>query len=397
MNPRLLIFITLFTVTISGIGVDLYVPSLPAIADAFRVPGAYAKLTVSTYFIGFAIGQLCFGVLSDVLGRKHTLSTGIFLFIIASLIAPFSPNITTLWILRGVQGIGAAACSAISKTLFADTLKGKKLVIAFSYLSLAWGVGPIVAPVIGGYLQFYFNWQANFYFYAIYSGALLLTVLFFLKETHHQRTLFKPKLLSKKFKTIMSHKAFVGGIIALGTSYAMIVVFNVVGPFLIQTVLGYNAAVYGHVALFIGGAYFLGTIMNRILLAHMNTKMIVRLGLLTTLIASLTFLFITYEFRMNLYNLTIPFFMIILGTGITFPNVMSKCMMLFPQSRGIASAIMGVAFSLITAAASASVGFLKGSTPIPIAWAMTIFVVLILGLYWFMITGKDEDESSQPI
>ena len=388
---RMVTFIALFAITISGIGVDLLAPSLPAISTFFQVPDAYAKMTIGIYFVGFGIGQFLFGIPSDSYGRKPMLIIGTILFFIASMLAPFSHNMAILLVLRGVQGIGAASCSAISKTLFADILTGKKLAIALSYLSVVWGMGPIVAPLIGGYLQFYFDWQANFYFFSAFSGILLLTVVFFLKETHLEPTPFRPKVFAKKIKKVLSHHSYVGAIIALGIGYGMIVVFNVVGPFLIQNVLGYNAAVYGHVALFVAIAYFLGSIINRILLSRLSLRTIVRIGLLISLIASSAFVFISYEFRMNLYNFSIPFCVILFGIGLVSPNLMAKCMMLFPQSRGIASAIMGTAFSIIAAISSVTVGFLKGNSPIPVAWAMLTFALINLGVYWFMISNADEE------
>jgi len=393
MNQRLLTFIALFSVTISGIGVDLYGPSLPAIAQYFHVNATLAKMTISIFFIGFAFGQFFFGILSDIYGRKKILFFGTLLFMIASLASANAPDIGMLLILRAVQGFGAAACSAISKTLFADTLEGKQLAISMSYLNVAWALGPIVGPVIGGYLQFYFRWQANFYFYAIYSGILTLCVLFFLKETHHKRIPLDLNTLLRHFKTALTHKIFLGGIIVLGLGYAMIIVFNVTGPFLVQVVLGYNAVVYGHLALFMGMAFFLGTIINRILLTQISTKRTIRLGILISLLATMALLFIAYEFRLNLYNFAIPFFVILAGVGLVYPNIMANCMALFPKSRGIASAIMGMSFSLITGLAAAGVGFLKGGSLMPTAWTMVFFIVTILAIYWLMITQKNDSSS----
>lgn len=235
MSYARLILIAVLTISLSGIGVDLYTPSMPAIAQDFMTRVALVKMTIPMYLIGFAIGQLFFGTLSDVYGRKGMLQVGLIIFILVSCFAPFTKNIHVLMLIRSIQGFGAASASVISKAMLADKLQGKKkLAVAASYLTIAWACCTIIAPVIGGYLQDYFHWQANFYFYSIYTFLIFVVIWLYFQETIAIKTTAHPYSLFTSIKEIVSHRVFLGGSLSLGFGYSIIIIFNVAGPFLIQ-------------------------------------------------------------------------------------------------------------------------------------------------------------------
>lgn len=386
MNLKLLIFITLYIITLSGIGVDLYTPSMPAIAKEFQVHVALVKLTLSSYLIGFAVGQVTFGTLSDSFGRKKALLSGLLLFIIVSFIAPFTKNVYMLMLIRVLQGLGAASASVIAKAILSDSLSGKQLAIGSSYLTTVWACGPIIAPVIGGYFQYYFGWRANFYFYAIYTFLLFLTVTYLYQETNKNFLPLHLPTITRNFKEILSHRIFVGGVLSLGLGYSLIIIFNIAGPFLIQNTLGYSSIVFGHVALFVGSAYFVGTLINRILLYRLMLDTIIRIGLIIMTITSFVYLFIAYEITVNIMTITIPLFIIVLAVGLIFPNCMGKCLSLFPEKGGTASSVLGCLFVLCTAITSSIISILKPGTLVPVAWSFVILVILQLLVYWLMFS-----------
>lgn len=384
MNKNLLIFIICAGIFLGGLGVDLYAPSLPHIATALHASATLTKLTITAFLLGIVFGQIVFGVLSDTYGRKRPLIAGYTLFVIISFAAIFSTNIYFLLACRLLQGFSFSCASVIGKALLADNFTGKKLTVASTYMTIAWGLGPIVGPVIGGYLQFYYGWQANFYFFALYGLVLLLLATLFLKRTHQQLHPLHFGKIAHNVKTVLSHRIWLGGVLSLGIGYSMIVIFNVVGPFLIQNTLHYNALVYGHVALFVGGAYFFGTLANRLLLHKFSPKLLVKVGLLIITAATLLLLGAAYEMKLTIGSIALPIFIIVVGVGLVFPNAMAKTISLFPKMGGIANALQGSCFLLGTTLSTLIMSLLPHSTLVAPAWAFMVLMLMQWAVYIFM-------------
>jgi MFS transporter, DHA1 family, multidrug resistance protein len=388
MPVKILLFITLFVMTLADFGVDLYTPSLPAITHALSTTPALVKMTISIYLFGFALGQIIFGTLSDIYGRKKILLIGLGVFVVTSIAAIFVQNIYLLIILRLIQGFSAAATSVIPKALLTDTLTGKPLAVAMSYLVVVWALSPIIAPVIGGYIQYYFNWHGNFYFYALYSGLMLITVLCFLKETNTRLIKFNLPNVVNQYKQVFRSKVFVAGMILLGCSYTLVMIFNITGPFLIQNNLGYSSIVFGRTALLIGAAYFIGSLGNRFLINRYSSQRVTQIGLVMLLLSSLSLLYLAYTVHLNLLIIILPIFGMVLALGFINPNCMTQCLSLFPEKGGTASALLGFSFTTCAALSSFVVSLIKHGGLVSVAWAYLFFVVVQLLLYKLFLANK---------
>jgi len=146
-----------------GIGIDLYVPSLPAIADYFNATSHAVQITIGIYMFGYAIGQLFLGILSDSFGRRKIIILSGFFYTLASLLAAFSPNIFLLITYRFLQGLSISGLGVVARAVATDMFDGLDLAKSLASFSLSWAIGPILGPFIGGYIQHYFDWKTNFY------------------------------------------------------------------------------------------------------------------------------------------------------------------------------------------------------------------------------------------
>src|ERR1700754_940412 len=147
---------------IAPLAIDMYLPALPFIAAGLSATDAQAQLTLPTYFAGFAIGQAFYGPIADRFGRKPPLYFGIALYAFASLGCALAPNIDTLIWLRFFQAAGGCAGTVVARAMVRDLFSGADAIRVFSRVLLVFGVGPILAPFISGYMLYFFDWHGIF-------------------------------------------------------------------------------------------------------------------------------------------------------------------------------------------------------------------------------------------
>src|SRR4051794_36572124 len=164
-NQRLIYIVALGALVALGpFTVDLYLPSFPAVAHDFNASDAAVQLTLTATSIGFAVGQLLVGPLSDKIGRRTPLLIATAVHVIASIGVAFAPDIEWLTVLRVLQGIGAAGGGVVATATVRDLFGGLPLVRTLSRLALVSGLAPIFAPVIGSQLLRITDWRGVFLF-----------------------------------------------------------------------------------------------------------------------------------------------------------------------------------------------------------------------------------------
>jgi len=392
VSQRRHIFFLLFAAPfLMGMGIDLYVPSLPAITNYFGGHQSLVQLTIGLYMLGYGIGQIFLGILSDSLGRKKVFLASAFFYTFISFISAFSPNIYMLIICRFLQGIGIAGLGVIVRSIAVDCFVAKNLAKAFTYVSTSWALGPIVGPFIGGYLQHFFNWQADFYFFGLYGLFILIYAAITLPETNLFLQPLRPVKIARSIKTIITHPIFLLGTFILSLCYACIVLFNVVGPFLVQVVLKYSAVDYGHIALLLGFGYFAGNFLNRFAIKHFSPVRVASIALVLAFCMTLVMVILGIFIKLNLLVLILPIFLFLL-LGFVFPNLMAKIIGFFPKNGGTANAIFGSLASVGVFVITTFAVLLKTNSQMPMV--LTYVVLLLINLICFLFSRQLEKATS---
>ncbi|TAK77231.1 MAG: Bcr/CflA family efflux MFS transporter, partial [Gammaproteobacteria bacterium] len=375
MNKNFLAFIVFLILPLSGLAIDIYVPSLPAVSHYFGAEKALVQLTISAYMLGMGVMQLFAGGISDSFGRRQPFLIAMCLFIIATFSIPFAQTINQLIVLRLVQGMLVAIIAVPMRAVVSDLFQGPAYYKMANYMTMAWSIGPIIAPAIGGYLQHYFDWQANFYFLGIYCLLSFTLIAFYLPETSIHRHPFHLMQILARYKQILQNKDFLIGLMINGILYSMIILFSIVGPFLIQTVLHYSAVEFGHVALLTGLAWFVGTMINRFII-HLPLQKKVGISLLVMFLVAVISMLINIFMPMTIYSVVVPILIILLVGGIIFPNYFARSMALFPKTTGSANALFGAFVFLIPSVSSGLGTLLKSTSAVP----LTMTYVGLIGL-----------------
>lgn len=380
LKLRILILNTI-TPFLIGTAIDLYVPSLPAIVNFYHTSESLVQLSIALYMLGYSAGQIFFGVLADCYGRRKILLGSILLFTVASFIAAWSPNIYVLNTCRLLQGLAVSGLAVI-RVVAMDCFTGLELTKTINSISICWAMGPIIGPYIGGYLQHYFGWQADFYFFGIYGAVITLYAFFYIPETHFARLPLNLRHISQAIAEIAVSPVFLCYSIVIGLSYGMIVVFNVVGPFLLQVVLKYSVIEYGRIALYLGFAYFLGNFSNRFIINYLPSMWVAIVSIIGSVVTGFLMVTLGYFFGLNLYLTLIPVFLLFFQSGWIFPNVAGMILNLFQKNSGIVSATMGaIQIGMVFLLSSFASG-LKTSSQMPLAMLYLVVTVIIFVLFF---------------
>ncbi len=323
-----------------GTNVDLYAPSLPAIAQYFNIPEAIAQNSISAGLIGFGAACLFVGILMEYFGRRRVIITGLLLFTLTSLIAPYAFNIQMLYTIRFIQGATAAIASIGSRALVIDEFSGKQYVVAMLYTSVTYSLGMMIGPFIGGHLQTYFDWQASFYAYAIIAGSLLIAFALWVNESQTQQSAPSIQATFRHYCTLIKHRPFLAGSSLVALVMLQQLVYPTFGPFILTQQLHLSAQIYGDYALLVGLCYLAGNLFNRVLHSYYSTQQLQKIGLRAILIASALQILIGSLAPLNIWLIMLPILAANFSIGFVFGNTIAITLSHFPKLASLAAGLM---------------------------------------------------------
>ena len=214
---------------LTGLGpftIDLYLPTFPALKSDLGITDSQVQVTLSATTIGFALGQLVVGPLSDRVGRRIPLVVAATLHVVSSVLVAVAPDVTFLTVMRALQGIGAAGGAVVSMAMARDLFSGRRLVVMLSRLALINGLAPIIAPLVGSWMVTVMNWRGVFWALASYGTVLLLLIWLLIIETRplSERTAGGLAPLLAAYRRVLGDRMFVG--VWLTSSFAFAGLFS---------------------------------------------------------------------------------------------------------------------------------------------------------------------------
>src|SRR6266516_4680937 len=218
---------------LTPLSVDMYLPALPALGLAFSAEPGHVQLSLASFFLGLAIGQAFYGPLSDRFGRRLLLYTGLFLFVLASAGCALARSIDLLIALRFFQALGACSSQVIARAVVRDLFEAHEAVRVFSLLVLVMGVGPVLAPLLGGQILTWLGWRAIFWLHTILGSIGLAAAILRLPETHRARPTAPLKLRSvlRGYYQLLADRYFIGYALTGGLGMAGMFAYIVGSPF----------------------------------------------------------------------------------------------------------------------------------------------------------------------
>lgn len=382
-HPKFLLFLICAFASAGQLAIDLYVPALPQMALDYGTSAQAIQTSVTGYLIAYAFGQLVFGPLADAWGRKRILMLGLGLFTLGCVLTLLAPNLETFVAARVLQGFGIAATNLLAKAIITDSFVGQTLVHAYTYMAIAWGLAPIIAPVIGAHLQEAFGWRSCLVFLLLYSFAMW-AILWRYRETLAEPVQLHPATLLKNARMVLASPVFQSCFLAQGLCYSILLVFNIVGPFMVQNTLRQPPTFFGYLALAIGMMYFLGGISNRIHHRRLpSAEQRLRIGARVMTAAAFAMLALALLVGLTVWTLITPVLVMAFCAGAMYPTLMAKGNSIFPHIAGLTSAILGFALLLVSSGMMGLAGFVSIHSLTPLA----VFFCIV-GLTVIAMVGK---------
>lgn len=328
----------------AGIVVDLYAPSLPIIAKQFMVTETVVQYTIVSSIIGYSIGQLFFGILSDWKGRKLSLIVGMVIFTLSSMLSFYSTSIEQLILLRCVQGFSTGVCQVIGRAIISDELSDEKFNKSVVSLSISFALGLIAGPYIGATIQNHLGWRYSFLLYSAY-GLIALFLSIFLKESINIKDRLPPSKALSNIATILKNNKSQTSIIQLGCCFFGFTFWSQTGAIYLLNNYHGNIQLFAKTTLATGVSYLIGSILNRTILSKMSLEKKINTGIILYLIGSVTLVLSVY--CKGLLIVLIGLNIINLSQGISFPNVLARAIKAFKNMAGISASLQGCGMLLI--------------------------------------------------
>jgi DHA1 family bicyclomycin/chloramphenicol resistance-like MFS transporter len=373
----LLIIILGAIIALGPLTIDIYLPAFSAITKSFNANDATVQLSLSTYFIGLAIGQIFYGPLIDRYGKKPPLFFGLILYFVATIACVFATSIHQIIYLRFFQAFGACVCTVVPRSIVRDIFSPQEAGRVFSHLLLVMGVAPVMAPLIGNVLLEIYNWQAIFIFLSLF--AIFCAILSYLKipETTGFRSGEKISDGLKKYLGIMKDKNFVINALIGGLSMAGLFAYITGSPFLYIEFFEMTSRKYGYLFSINSIGFILASQINAKILKKTSLKIALDKILIFPAIAGLALIFAA-PFLPNFYFVTILFFITLCSCGMIMPNTSALALANQAAHSGSASALLGTIQFILATIASILISYLHDGSLMPAALVVGVCSILPL-------------------
>lgn len=349
--------------------IDLYLPAFPAIARDLNTGVARVSLSVSIYFVGFALGQIFYGPLLDRFGRKRPLYFGLGIYLLASIGCMRASTIEELLFFRFLSALGGSAASVGSTAMVRDLFPAKDGAKIFSMLMLVLSVSPMLAPSIGSLVITVWGWRTIF---AILSGIALIDVallVFVLPAPYQPDRSMSLNIGSifSAFKNVLKNDQFRKYTLSGSFSFAGLFVYVAASPAIYMDGFQLGPKAYGAIFALLAGGMIGGGQLNHLLIKAHSSQTVFKTTLMVQVVAGVLFLFGSLFLGLGLISTTALLFVILVCAGISYPNAASIALEPFSTNIGSASALLGFLQLGVGSVMAAIVGLLDAKGMLPTA------------------------------
>jgi DHA1 family bicyclomycin/chloramphenicol resistance-like MFS transporter len=361
-------------VAVGPFSIDMYLPAFQVIANEFGTTVPNVALSMASYFVGMAAGQLIYGPLLDRFGRRPPLYAGLLIYVAASVACIFSMDVNQLIWFRLIQAIGGCASSVAAFAIVRDVFPVNENAKIFSSLMLVISTSPIIAPSLGSFASLAWGWQSVFVILIILTILILVLVFFAIREVRGPDPAFSllPRYILRNFGEVFREPQFFTYALSGGIAFAGLFVFVSSSPFLFLQIYGLSEKQYGILFAIMVGGLILASQANRFLVRRYTSETLVgwAIGIQVTMSVLLLAIGLLHVETFYLHVILLTGFLA--TVGIILPNSSALCLAPFSSNTGTASSMMGALQLGFGALASFVVSVATTDSSLPMTVTMCI-------------------------
>lgn len=364
--------------------IDMYVPGMLDVQKDLHASAADVQLTLSAFLIGYACGQLFYGPISDRFGRKTVLLTGIFLFTLASMAAAMARNIETLIVFRFLHAIGGGAGMVLARAIVRDIYPATEVARLMSVLSMITMSGPLVAPIIGGYLVILGGWSAILWLLTCLGVVFFFVVAFTIEESHPEENRLQLNFIStfRAYGDVFLDRNSFAYVACTAFSAGGIFAYISTSPFVFIEIYGLRADYFGYVYAIVIAGLIVGAIINTRLVSRLGIDRMISYGLILRLAGIALLLFLTIFDIGGMYGVIIAIIIAMSPSIVINANASAGVLHIFPKTAGTASAVIGAVMFGCGAVSGPIVGLLYDGTVMPLVYVFSACFIVSAACYW---------------
>nr|AIA19157.1 drug resistance transporter, Bcr/CflA subfamily [uncultured bacterium] len=378
-------------VTITPFSIDMYLPAFSQMAKDFGTTPAKISLSVTSYFIGMAIGQMIYGPLLDRYGRKKPLYYGLGIYLLTSVGCLLSGSVNMLIALRFLQALGGCVAWVAAMAMVRDFFSNEDMPKVLSLLILLIGSSPLLAPTVGGFITDSLGWQWVFIVLICMVVVDMIVTALFLPQKYQPdpSVSLKMKPMLATFYSILKHPQFAVYTWSGAFGFASMFIYVAGSPVIFMEIFHVSPKLYGGIFALLSVGFIGSGQVNILLLKKYTSAQIYRVAIYVQVLTSAIFLYGTLQGWYGLVATIVLFFIILSCLGFMYPNSNALALAPFKKNAGSASALIGCLQIGLAGLASGSVGLFnaKNSTPI----VVMLFVTAVIGLL-ILVAGKRKAE-----
>jgi DHA1 family bicyclomycin/chloramphenicol resistance-like MFS transporter len=373
-RPPLLILVAIST--LQPFALNVLAPATPGLARALATDYATIQLTLSLYLVAVALTQLIVGPISDRIGRRPCILAGAALFLLGSIMGAFADNVATLLLARVIQGAGGGTCFALSRAAVRDTADKNESASLIGYITMAMVVAPMIAPIIGGFLDARFGWRSVFVATAVLALGVGTAAALLLPETAPRGRAGSLGDVFGAWPALARDRSFLGYTTALACVTGAFFAFIAGAPYIVVEVMGHSPDVYGIYFAIVAGGYMIGNFLSGRFGRRLGSERLVAIGTAISLVSVTIALALALIEPWTPAALFLPLVFNAIGNGLTIPGATAAALSVRPELTGSAAGLAGAAQLGIGAAASVLIGHKVVVWPPLMVAAMLALVVL---------------------